>query len=118
VAGIKGFHLHLTRHTAASWWLAAGGSEGGLMSVVDVATAAGLIKCSKRWLEDQLRANRFPARKIGRRWMPSQEDLDEIVRRCAVAPKPAPPTDATNPAVPQSSSMTRTTALRLRRGDQ
>lgn len=32
-AGISGFHLHLLRHTAASRWLAAGGSEGGLMAV-------------------------------------------------------------------------------------
>lgn len=33
MAGIKGFHLHRLRHTAASRWLAAGGSEGGLMAV-------------------------------------------------------------------------------------
>ena len=33
LAGITGFHLHLMRHTAASRWLAAGGSEGGLMAV-------------------------------------------------------------------------------------
>jgi site-specific recombinase XerD len=32
-AGIEGFHLHLMRHTAATRWLAKGGSEGGLMSV-------------------------------------------------------------------------------------
>ncbi|OCB20871.1 hypothetical protein A5674_04175 [Mycobacterium malmoense] len=32
-AGIAGFHLHLLRHTAASRWLAAGGSEGGLMAI-------------------------------------------------------------------------------------
>ena len=32
-AGIKGFRPHLLRHTAASRWLAAGGSEGGLMAV-------------------------------------------------------------------------------------
>jgi integrase len=32
-AGIKGFHPHVLRHTAASRWLAAGGSEGGLMTV-------------------------------------------------------------------------------------
>jgi site-specific recombinase XerD len=32
-AGIADFHLHLFRHTAASRWLAAGGSEGGLMAV-------------------------------------------------------------------------------------
>jgi site-specific recombinase XerD len=33
LAGISGFHPHVLRHTAASRWLAAGGSEGGLMSV-------------------------------------------------------------------------------------
>ena len=32
-AGISGFHPHRLRHTAANRWLAAGGSEGGLMAV-------------------------------------------------------------------------------------
>ena len=32
-AGIRDFHPHVLRHTAASRWLAAGGSEGGLMTV-------------------------------------------------------------------------------------
>jgi len=32
-AGIEGFHIHLLRHTAATRWLRAGGSEGGLMAV-------------------------------------------------------------------------------------
>jgi site-specific recombinase XerD len=32
-AGISGYHLHLMRHTAAQRWLAAGGSEGSLMSI-------------------------------------------------------------------------------------
>ncbi|WP_406399193.1 tyrosine-type recombinase/integrase [Streptomyces sp. NBC_00879] len=32
-AGIEGFHPHRLRHTAATRWLAAGGSEGGLMAV-------------------------------------------------------------------------------------
>jgi site-specific recombinase XerD len=31
-AGLPGFHAHLLRHTAASRWLAAGGSEQGLMT--------------------------------------------------------------------------------------
>jgi site-specific recombinase XerD len=31
-AGISGFHPHLLRHTFASRWLAAGGSEGGAMA--------------------------------------------------------------------------------------
>ena len=37
-AGIKGFHLHLLRHTAATRWLRAGGSEQGLMSVAGWST--------------------------------------------------------------------------------
>lgn len=32
-AGIRDFHPHRLRHTAASRWLAAGGSEGGLMAI-------------------------------------------------------------------------------------
>jgi site-specific recombinase XerD len=32
-AGIDRFHPHLLRHTAATRWLAAGGSEGGLMAM-------------------------------------------------------------------------------------
>lgn len=32
-AGVEGFHLHKLRHTAATRWLRAGGSEGGLMAV-------------------------------------------------------------------------------------
>lgn len=32
-AGIEGFHPHVLRHTAAQRWLAAEGSEGGLMAV-------------------------------------------------------------------------------------
>ena len=37
-AGIEGFHLHLMRHTAATRWLRAGGSEGGLMAVAGWST--------------------------------------------------------------------------------
>jgi site-specific recombinase XerD len=38
LAGLKGFHPHLLRHTAAARWLAAGGSEGGLMAVAGWST--------------------------------------------------------------------------------
>lgn len=38
LAGLNGFHPHLLRHTAASRWLAAGGSEGGLMAVAGWST--------------------------------------------------------------------------------
>ena len=33
LAGIDDFHPHVLRHTAATRWLAAGGSEGSLMSI-------------------------------------------------------------------------------------
>jgi integrase/recombinase XerD len=42
LAGIKGFHPHVLRHTAAHRWLAAGGSEGGLMSTAGWANRAML----------------------------------------------------------------------------
>ena len=38
LAGLRNFHPHLLRHTAASRWLAAGGSEGGLMAVAGWST--------------------------------------------------------------------------------
>jgi site-specific recombinase XerD len=38
VAGIARFHLHVMRHTAATRWLRAGGSEGGLMAVAGWST--------------------------------------------------------------------------------
>lgn len=41
-AGIDGFHLHLMRHTAATRWLRAGGSEQGLMSVAGWSSRAML----------------------------------------------------------------------------
>ena len=37
-AGITRFHLHLLRHTAATRWLRAGGSETGLMAVAGWST--------------------------------------------------------------------------------
>ena len=36
--GIEGFHLHLLRHTAATRWLRAGGSESGLMATAGWST--------------------------------------------------------------------------------
>ena len=37
-AGLSSFHPHLLRHTAATRWLRAGGSEGGLMAVAGWST--------------------------------------------------------------------------------
>lgn len=46
-AGIDGFHLHLLRHTAAQRWLAAGGSEGGLMAVAGWSSREMLDRYTK-----------------------------------------------------------------------
>jgi Helix-turn-helix domain len=83
----------------------------------DIPAAARLIGSSDRWLADQLRAGRFPGRKVGRRWMLTRDDLDEILRLCAVVPTAAHTSDADIAARP-GTSMTRTTARRLRRADQ
>ncbi|MCA2261978.1 tyrosine-type recombinase/integrase [Mycobacterium marseillense] len=46
-AGIKGFHLHLMRHTAATRWLRQGGSEGGLMAVAGWSSRAMLDRYTR-----------------------------------------------------------------------
>ena len=83
--------------------------------VFDISAAAPLIGASERWLADKLRAGAL-GHKVARRWMLTEEDLREILRICAV-PTAAPVSDTTNLDRPQVSSMTRTTARRLRRGD-
>lgn len=46
-AGIVGFHPHRLRHTAAHRWLAAGGSEGGLMAVAGWTRPDMLLRYTK-----------------------------------------------------------------------
>lgn len=46
-AGIAGFHPHLLRHTAAHRWLAAGGSESGLMAVAGWTRPDMLMRYTK-----------------------------------------------------------------------
>ena len=46
-AGITGFHPHKMRHTAAHRWLAAGGSEGGLMAVAGWTRPDMLMRYTK-----------------------------------------------------------------------
>ena len=51
LAGIDDFHPHVLRHTAATRWLAAGGSEGSLMSISRLAPTADvgpLHRCHRR----------------------------------------------------------------------
>lgn len=46
-AGVAGFHPHRMRHTAAHRWLAAGGSESGLMSVAGWRSPQMLMRYTK-----------------------------------------------------------------------
>lgn len=46
-AGVDGFHPHRLRHTAAHRWLAAGGSEGGLMAVAGWTRPDMLLRYTK-----------------------------------------------------------------------
>lgn len=55
-AGITGFHLHLLRHTAASRWLAAGGSEGGLMAVAGWSSREMLDRYTRATASDRAAA--------------------------------------------------------------
>ena len=47
LAGVSGFHPHRLRHTAAHRWLAAGGSEGGLMAVAGWTRPDMLMRYTK-----------------------------------------------------------------------
>ncbi len=46
-AGVRGFRPHRLRHTAAHRWLAAGGSEGGLMAVAGWARPDMLLRYTR-----------------------------------------------------------------------
>jgi hypothetical protein len=84
--------------------------------VYDLDEASAKLGKSERWLADKLRARRFPGRKVGRTWKLTQDDLDEIIQLCAIARQPASPVDSAVYAVPQTSSITRTSARRMQLG--
>jgi integrase/recombinase XerD len=52
-AGLRGFHPHRLRHTAAHRWLAAGGSEGGLMAVAGWTRPDMLLRYTKAQAENR-----------------------------------------------------------------
>lgn len=53
MAGVPGFHPHRLRHTAAHRWLAAGGSEGGLMAVAGWTRPDMLLRYTKAQAENR-----------------------------------------------------------------
>jgi site-specific recombinase XerD len=62
LAGIDGFHPHKLRHTAAHRWLAAGGSEGGLMAVAGWTRPDMLLRYTRAQAADRAAAE---ARTLG-----------------------------------------------------
>jgi integrase len=61
-AGLEGFHPHKLRHTAAHRWLAAGGSESGLMAVAgwtrpDMLMRYRKVQASARAAEEARKLN-------------------------------------------------------------
>lgn len=62
LAGVSGFHPHRLRHTAATRWLAAGGSEGGLMAVAGWTRRDMIDRYTRATAEDRAAAE---ARSLG-----------------------------------------------------
>lgn len=48
----------------------------------NLAEAAAAMGCTERWLADQLRANRFPARKLNGRWRMTDADIEQALEIC------------------------------------
>jgi integrase len=46
-AGVQRFRPHRLRHTAARRWLAAGGSESGLMAIAGCTRTDTLVRCTR-----------------------------------------------------------------------
>jgi Helix-turn-helix domain len=48
-----------------------------------IAEVAASLDCSPRWLTEQVRAGRFPAKKIGRNWRMTDQDVADALDICA-----------------------------------
>lgn len=57
-------------------------------STADVAER--IMGCSDRWLIEQLRAGRFPGRKIGRHWRMTDQDIADALAVCSNNVRPVP----------------------------
>jgi Helix-turn-helix domain len=81
------------------------------MILMDLGEAAAELHCSERWLANNLRAGRFPAKKIGRKWVLDDDDIAAILQICSVTPDGFS-TDSPVSFAPRSS-MTKTTLRRI-----
>ncbi|WP_353962099.1 helix-turn-helix domain-containing protein [Aldersonia sp. NBC_00410] len=48
-----------------------------------IAEVAAVFDCTTRWLTEQVRAGRFPAKKIGRHWRLTEQDIADALDACA-----------------------------------
>jgi hypothetical protein len=78
----------------------------------DLAEAAAQLHCSERWLADNLRSGRFPAKKIMRKWVLDDDDIAAILQICSVNQSSVLSADS-SVGVSAASSMTKTTLRRL-----
>ncbi len=54
-----------------------------MRTTYSTADAAEQMGCSERWLIEQLRASRFPGRKVARRWRLTDQDIADALDICA-----------------------------------
>lgn len=76
-------------------------------SIANVAEQMGAP--SERWVIDQIRSGRFPARKIGRAWRMTERDIEDALEVCGNTHRPP-----VQPAAPLTG-LTPTSRRRLER---
>lgn len=81
------------------------------MALLALEQAAAELNCSERWLADNLRAGRFPGKKIARKWMLDGDDIAAILQICSVKCASALCVDSSGHSL--ASSMTKTTRRRI-----
>jgi len=57
-------------------------------SLADATELIGAPSC--RWVTDQIRSGRFPARKIGRAWRMTDQDVADALEACGNSLRPQP----------------------------
>jgi hypothetical protein len=79
-------------------------------SVDEVAES---LYCTPRWLTDQVRTRRFPARKIARHWRFTESDVQTIFALCANGFEDLADTATWSAATPVASGLTQRSRKRV-----
>ncbi|MEO0324723.1 MAG: helix-turn-helix domain-containing protein [Myxococcota bacterium] len=62
-----------------------GGGRRPAAEVMRMSEAAGVVGCSKRWLQSEVKAGKLKAHKVGRDYRIRRDDLEEYIERSKVA---------------------------------